>query len=89
MPPRADAPPAATTVRRFTPAQRWAHRAVALLIEDCYRRKQPILVGTVSIEKSEQLSEILKAHTFELDGKTIHGIPHQAMIRQHPNLGRA
>ena len=55
------------------------NRAVALLIEDCYRRKQPILVGTVSIEKSEQLSEILKAHTFELDGKTIHGIPHSVL----------
>ncbi|MBT2876046.1 cytochrome b/b6 domain-containing protein [Streptomyces sp. McG7] len=35
MPPRADAPPAATTVRRFTPAQRWAHRAVALLMGVC------------------------------------------------------
>jgi preprotein translocase subunit SecA len=55
------------------------NRAVALLIEDCYRRKQPILVGTVSIEKSEQLSEILKAHTFELDGKTIKGIPHSVL----------
>jgi preprotein translocase subunit SecA len=55
------------------------NRAVALLIEDCYRRKQPILVGTVSIEKSETLSEILKAHTFELDGKTIKGIPHNVL----------
>jgi preprotein translocase subunit SecA len=55
------------------------NRAVALLIEDCYRRKQPILVGTVSIEKSEQLSEILKGHTFELDGKTIKGIPHSVL----------
>ena len=55
------------------------NRAVALLIEDCYRRKQPILVGTVSIEKSEQLSEVLKAHTFELDGKTIKGIPHNVL----------
>ncbi|NEC50662.1 formate dehydrogenase [Actinospica acidiphila] len=35
MPPRADAPPAATTVRRFTLAQRWAHRAVALLMGVC------------------------------------------------------
>ena len=29
-------------------------------IADCRRRGQPILVGTVSIEKSEQLSELLK-----------------------------
>ncbi|MGA4984860.1 cytochrome b/b6 domain-containing protein [Streptomyces cellulosae] len=35
MPPRADAPPAETTVRRFTPAERWAHRAVALLMGVC------------------------------------------------------
>jgi preprotein translocase subunit SecA len=48
-------------------------------IEDCYRRGQPILVGTVSIEKSETLSELLKAHSFELDGKTIRGIPHQVL----------
>ena len=55
------------------------NHAVALLIEECYRRRQPILVGTVSIEKSEQLSEILKAHTFEMDGKTIRGIPHNVL----------
>ncbi|HEX7996256.1 MAG TPA: SEC-C metal-binding domain-containing protein, partial [Streptosporangiaceae bacterium] len=55
------------------------NHAVALLIEDCYRRKQPILVGTVSIEKSEQLSEILKGHSFELDGKTIKGLPHNVL----------
>lgn len=35
MPPRADAPPAATTVRRFAPAQRRAHRATALLMGVC------------------------------------------------------
>jgi preprotein translocase subunit SecA len=48
-------------------------------IEDCYRRGQPILVGTVSIEKSETLSELLKAHSFEIDGKTVKGIPHQVL----------
>ncbi|WP_394761104.1 preprotein translocase subunit SecA, partial [Phenylobacterium sp.] len=55
------------------------HVAILGLIEDCYRRGQPILVGTVSIEKSEQLSEILKAHTFELNGKTIKGVPHSVL----------
>ncbi len=35
MPPRADAPPADTTVRRFAPAQRWSHRATALLMGVC------------------------------------------------------
>ncbi|HEX2815492.1 MAG TPA: DEAD/DEAH box helicase, partial [Phenylobacterium sp.] len=52
------------------------HVAILGLIEDCYRRGQPILVGTVSIEKSEQLSEMLKAHKFEIDGKKKNGVPH-------------
>jgi len=34
--------------------------AIVQTIADCQRRSQPILVGTVSIEKSEQLSELLK-----------------------------
>jgi len=55
------------------------HVAITALIEDCYRRGQPILVGTVSIEKSEQLSELLKAHKFEIDGKTQAGIPHNVL----------
>ena len=55
------------------------HVAIIGLIEDCYRRGQPILVGTVSIEKSEQLSELLKAHRFEVDGKTQNGIPHNVL----------
>ena len=29
-------------------------------IEECHKRQQPVLVGTVSIEKSETLSELLK-----------------------------
>ena len=55
------------------------HVAIIGLIEDCFRRGQPILVGTVSIEKSEQLSELLKAHNFEVDGKTLRGIPHNVL----------
>jgi preprotein translocase subunit SecA len=34
--------------------------AVIALIKDCHERGQPVLVGTTSIEKSEQLSELLK-----------------------------
>ena len=34
--------------------------AIVTTIADCSRRGQPILVGTTSIEKSEQLSELLK-----------------------------
>jgi preprotein translocase subunit SecA len=36
------------------------YTAITLQIQDCYERKQPVLVGTVSIEKSEQLAERLK-----------------------------
>ncbi len=34
--------------------------AIVELVADCQARKQPVLVGTVSIEKSEMLSELLK-----------------------------
>ena len=53
--------------------------AIIKQIEDCYLRGQPILVGTVSIEKSELLSELLKAHRFEKDGKAQVGIPHSVL----------
>ncbi len=35
-------------------------RAILTLIEDCKARGQPVLVGTTSIEKSEQLAEMLR-----------------------------
>ncbi|NCE63133.1 preprotein translocase subunit SecA [Pseudoflavonifractor sp. 524-17] len=35
-------------------------RAIVSQIEECYKKGQPVLVGTVSIEKSEQLSDMLK-----------------------------
>src|SRR5215467_12008946 len=37
-------------------------RAIVKLIEECRGRQQPMLVGTVSIEKSEALSAELKRH---------------------------
>jgi len=55
------------------------NQAIVKQIVDCHMRGQPILVGTVSIEKSETLSELLKAHKFEVDGKTQVGIPHQVL----------
>jgi preprotein translocase subunit SecA len=55
------------------------NRAILGLIEDCFKRGQPILVGTVSIEKSEELSTLLKAHKFEHDGKKQTGIPHNVL----------
>ncbi|MFZ2486646.1 MAG: preprotein translocase subunit SecA [Anaerolineae bacterium] len=38
-------------------------------IEDCYKRKQPVLVGTVAIETSEAVSNLLKRR----------GIPHNVL----------
>jgi preprotein translocase subunit SecA len=38
------------------------NQAIIKLIEECQKRGQPILVGTTSIEKSEQLSDLLKKH---------------------------
>jgi preprotein translocase subunit SecA len=40
-------------------------RAILALIEDCKARGQPVLVGTTSIEKSEQLAEMLRKHGWE------------------------
>ncbi len=44
-------------------------RAIIRQVQECYAKGQPVLVGTVSIEKSELLSKILK--------KT--GIPHNVL----------
>ena len=43
--------------------------SIITLIEECRARKQPVLVGTVSIEKSEHLSDLLKKRK----------IPHQVL----------
>ncbi len=40
-------------------------RAILTLIEDCKKRGQPMLVGTTSIEKSEQLAEMLRQQGWE------------------------
>jgi len=47
--------------------------AVIEEIKDCYERGQPVLVGTISIEKSELLSRILKRK----------GIPHHVLNAKH------
>ncbi|WP_396595072.1 preprotein translocase subunit SecA [Brevundimonas sp. R86498] len=41
--------------------------AIAKQIADCRERGQPILVGTVSIEKSEQLSELLRTYEHKVE----------------------
>jgi preprotein translocase subunit SecA len=42
-------------------------RAIVAEIADCHRRGQPVLVGTTSIEKSEQLSELLRDRAYIRD----------------------
>ena len=49
------------------------YKAINELIQDCVKRGQPVLVGTVSIEKSEQVSEALKAAK----------IPHEILNARH------
>ena len=44
-------------------------RAVIRDIKESYEKKQPVLVGTVTIEKSEELSKLLKKE----------GVPHQVL----------
>ena len=43
--------------------------AAAELIADCHKRGQPVLVGTISVEKSERLAEMLKRR----------GVPHEVL----------
>jgi preprotein translocase subunit SecA len=37
--------------------------AIITLIEECHTRQQPVLIGTVSIEKSEKLADLLRKKT--------------------------
>ena len=41
------------------------YRSILTLIDDCKTRGQPVLVGTTSIEKSEQLAEMLRQAGWE------------------------
>ena len=47
--------------------------AVIDQIEECHKREQPVLVGTISIEKSEVLSKML----------SMRGIPHEVLNAKH------
>jgi len=52
------------------------YEAIIKLIKECNARKQPVLVGTVSIEKSELLSELLKKA----------GIPHNVLNARYHDI---
>ena len=49
------------------------YRAVIRQIRECHEKGQPVLVGTISIEKSELLSQMLKRE----------GIPHNVLNAKH------
>ena len=64
--------------------QKEKYDAIVKDIMDCYERKQPVLVGTASVEVSELISDILKAQN----------IPHEVLnAKQHEReayiVGRA
>ncbi|MBU4433236.1 MAG: preprotein translocase subunit SecA, partial [Alphaproteobacteria bacterium] len=59
--------------------EREKNDSILLQIADCHKRGQPILVGTVSIEKSEDLSKLLSTFEWDNDGKKQKGIPHQVL----------
>lgn len=48
-------------------------KAVVEDIVECYQKRQPVLVGTISIERSEVLSQLL----------TKRGVPHQVLNAKH------
>ena len=49
------------------------YRAIVNAVKDCYARKQPVLVGTTSIEKSELISTLLKRE----------GVKHEVLNAKH------
>ena len=53
--------------------ERGKFAAVIRKVQECHAKQQPVLVGTVSIEKSEVLSALLKRQ----------GIPHQVLNAKH------
>lgn len=52
------------------------YNAVVAEIEDCHKRGQPVLVGTISIERSEVIANLLKRK----------GIPHQVLNAKYHEL---
>ena len=52
---------------------RGKYRAIVEQVKECHEKGQPVLVGTVSIEKSEELSSMLKRE----------GIPHTVLNAKH------
>lgn len=56
--------------------QREKYKAVVEEIKECHRRGQPVLVGTISIENSEKLSQMLKQER----------LPHQVLNAKYHEM---
>jgi len=56
--------------------QREKYKSVVEEVKDCHRRGQPVLVGTISIENSEKLSQMLKQEK----------IPHQVLNAKYHEM---
>ncbi len=56
--------------------QREKYKAVVEEIKECHRRGQPVLVGTISIENSEKLSQMLKQEK----------LPHQVLNAKYHEM---
>ncbi|HWU39581.1 MAG TPA: hypothetical protein VN203_18180, partial [Candidatus Acidoferrum sp.] len=56
--------------------QREKYQAVVEEIKDCHKRGQPVLVGTISIENSEKLSQMIKKEK----------IPHQVLNAKYHEM---
>jgi preprotein translocase subunit SecA len=56
--------------------QREKYKAVVEEVKDCYQRSQPVLVGTISIENSEKLSQMLRREK----------IPHQVLNAKYHEM---
>ena len=52
------------------------YRAIIQQVKDCYAKGQPVLVGTISIEKSELLSKLLKRE----------GVPHNVLNAKYHEM---
>jgi preprotein translocase subunit SecA len=61
------------------------YKAIVKVIEECHKKQQPMLVGTISVEKSEHLSKILTKH--KLPHKVLNAKYHEQEAHIISNAG--
>ena len=66
--------------------EREKFQAVADEIAECHQRGQPVLVGTVSVEKSERLSKLLKKKSIKHN--VLNAVNHEAEANIIAQAGR-